>query len=336
MSNAGPMWAMTQSSPGTFTRLLVPRPDETKLAPGKVLLRVTAGGICGSDLPFLHGRQNPYAAPGTDAEARAFGFPLHEVAGEVLASTDDRFTIGDLVVGWAEAFDGLAELVVTGADSLCHYDVALTPTAAVLMQPLACVLYAVERLGDVSGRTCAVLGLGPIGVLFSHVLASRGAAHVVGVDPVDRREVGKHFGVDEVVVGQSGPWAAALDEADRPEVVVEAVGHQVETLQDALVAVRPSGSIFYFGVPDSPMYPLDMERLVRKHLTLRAGGTLERPRMLAEAGDYLAQHPDLIENVITDVYDVSHVQEAYDRAARPAPGRLKVCLNLGGSNGSGG
>lgn len=34
----------------------------------------------------------------------------------------------------------------------------------------ACVLYAVEQLGDVSGRTVEVIGQGPIGLLFSHVL----------------------------------------------------------------------------------------------------------------------------------------------------------------------
>jgi L-iditol 2-dehydrogenase len=319
------MWAMTLTAPGVFSRIEAPRPTADDLVPGQVLLRVTAGGICGSDLPYLRGARSPFAV--ADAPT-SIGFPLHEVAGQVLASRDDRLHAGDQVVGWAESFDGLAELVVTGAESLFRYDPALKPTSAVLMQPLACVLYAVERLGDVRNRNCAVLGLGPIGALFSHVLAARGAAHVVGVDPVDRRDVGSRFGLDEVVVGQSGPWAEGLSDTDRPEVVVEAVGHQVATLQDALVAVRPAGSIFYFGVHDSPIYPLDMDRMIRKHLTLRAGGTLERPRMLAEAGAYLAEHPCLTDDVVTHVYDATGVQDAYDQAARPAAGRLKVCLDL--------
>lgn len=327
------MWAMTLTAPGVFSHIEAPRPTAGDLAPGQVLLRVAAGGICGSDLPYLRGARNPYAV--TDAPT-SIGFPLHEVAGQVVASRDDRLHPGDQVVGWAESFDGLAELVITGAESLYPYDATLKPTSAVLMQPLACALYAMERVGDVRDRTCAVIGLGPIGVLFSHILAARGAARVVGVDPVDRRDVGSRFGLDEVVVGQAGPWAEALKDDERPEVVVEAVGHQVATLQDALVAVRPAGSVFYFGVHDSPIYPLDMERMIRKHLTLRAGGTLERPRMLAEAGAYLAEHPDLIDDVVTHVYDVTGVQEAYDQAARPAAGRLKVCLDLGDSTINGG
>ncbi|MFN7197540.1 MAG: SWIB/MDM2 domain-containing protein, partial [Hylemonella sp.] len=42
------------------------------------------------------------------------------------------------------------------------YDPALPATTAVMLQPLACVLYAVEQLGDVRGRTVAVVGQGPL------------------------------------------------------------------------------------------------------------------------------------------------------------------------------
>lgn len=287
-----------------------------------------AGGICGSDAPFLRGARSPYRHDDLPGAYGPPGFPLHEVAGEVVASQDARISPGSHVVGWAEAFDGLAELVVTWGASLAPYAPTLTATKAVLMQPLACVLYAVERLGDVRGRSCAVLGLGAIGVLFAHVLSTRGAERVVGVDPIDRSDVAHRFRLDDVVVGPSSSWATGLSDADRPEVVVEAVGHQVGTLHDALLAVRPSGSVFYFGVPDSPIYPLDMERLVRKHLTLQAGGTLERPRMLDEAGAYLVEHPELLEEVITHTYDVSQAQSAYDCALKPARGRLKVCIDM--------
>ena len=50
-------------------------------------------------------------------------------------------------------FDGIAELVVADGDGLARYDTGLPATTAVMLQPLACVLYAVEQLGDVSGQT---------------------------------------------------------------------------------------------------------------------------------------------------------------------------------------
>ena len=322
------MWAMAQRSPGIFTRIEIPRPCAENLVAGEVLLRVTAGGICGSDAPYLRGATSPFPSRTNSGVFGPPGFPMHEVVGEVLATRDPRLQPGDHVVGWAEAFDGLAELVVTRADSLALFDPDLSPATAVLLQPLACVLYAVERIGDIRGRSCAVLGLGPIGMLFAHVLAARGAARVIGVDPVDRRDVAAMFLLDDVVVMNGSEWAVTLEDADRPEIVVEAVGHQVATLQDAIVAVRAKGTVFYFGVHDSPIYPLDMQRMVRKHLTLMAGGTLDRVRMLAEAGAYLSEHRALVDAAVTHVFDVSDVQSAYDCALRPAPGRLKVSISF--------
>ena len=67
-------------------------------------------------------------------------------------------------------FDGIAELVATDGDALAGFDTGLPAPTAVMLQPLAGVLYAVEQLGDVSSLTVAVIGQGPIGLLFSHVL----------------------------------------------------------------------------------------------------------------------------------------------------------------------
>jgi threonine dehydrogenase-like Zn-dependent dehydrogenase len=231
-------------------------------------------------------------------------------------------------VGWASLFDGMAELVVTDGDGLARYDTGLPATTAVLLQPLACVLYAVEQLGDVSGRTVAVIGQGPIGLLFSHVLKARGAARVTGVDPVDRSDVASAFGVDETVTARAERWAAALSDADRPSVVVEAVGHQVSTLQPALDAVAFGGQLFYFGVPDDPIYPFDMMTFLRKNLTLRSGVTLERRRVLADAGTYLAAHPGLREGYVTSVQPIADVQAAFSAAIAPRPGQLKIVLDM--------
>src|SRR3954449_12713411 len=114
-------------------------------------------------------------------------------------------------------------------------------------------------------------------------MGGHGAAWVCGVSPVARSDVAPAFGVDEVVTARAERWTASLSDAERPSVVVEAVGHQISTLQPALDAVAPGGQVFYFGVPDDPVYPFDMMTFLRKNLTLRSGVTLERRRVLAEA-----------------------------------------------------
>ncbi len=323
------MWAQTLSGPFRFEQVEVAAPDPASLAPGHVLLAPRAGGICGSDLPNFRGGLWPHpAAEDGWGATRAPGFPMHEVVGEVVASRHPAHSRGDLVVGWASMFDAIAEFVVTDGDGLAGYDPALPATTAVMLQPLACVLYAVEQLGDVSGQRVAVIGQGPIGLLFSAVLADRGATRVTGVDPVDRSDVAGVFAVDEVVTARAERWAAALPEADRPSVVVEAVGHQVSTLQPALDAVAAGGQVFYFGVPDDPVYPFDMMTFLRKNLTLRSGIALERRRVLAEAGAFLAAHPALREAYVTHVHPVADVEAAFTAAIAPRPGQLKIAVDM--------
>ena len=66
------------------------------------------------------------------------------------------------------------------------------------LQPLACVLYALEQLPDLKGSHVAVIGQGSIGLLFSYAAKALGARQITGVDPIDRDEIGREFGVDDV------------------------------------------------------------------------------------------------------------------------------------------
>lgn len=317
------MWAKVLTGPFTFDTVDLPSPSAADLAEGEVLLRVLAAGLCGSDGPFYRGAVNVW----NESTGPAPGFPLHEVVGEVVASRSPNHDPGDRVVGWATRYDGLQELIVSDGESLWAYDPALEPTQAIMLQPLACVLYAADRIGDVSGLHCAVIGQGPIGVLFSHVLRNRGARRVTGIDRLDRRADMAPFGVDDPVVLSSGAWARSLSsDANRPELVVEAVGHQVSTLGHAIDAVRPQGRVLYFGIPDDEVYPLDMEKMVRKHLTLVAGSTLERRRVLAAADAYLAEHGELVKFFVTHEFGLEAVDEAYAAAFTPTAGRLKVVI----------
>jgi threonine dehydrogenase-like Zn-dependent dehydrogenase len=288
---------------------------------------VAAGGICGSDAPFFLGAANRWAADGA-GPGSAPGFPLHEVVGEVVASTDPDLAVGQMVVGWASSFDGLAEYVVTDAAGVWPYGNRLPPEEQVLVQPLACVLSAVERLGDLAGRRCAVIGQGAIGLLFAHVLKTRGARSVTTVDRVDRSVAAARVGVDEFVWAGSGEWSRTVAEDDRPTVVVESVGHQTQTLQHAIDVAGDFGRIFYFGVPDDPIYPLDMEAMIRKNLTVMSGGAVDRRRLLAEADAHLRAHPWLVDVLISHRLPALQAPEAYELAFRSTGDRLKVVLSM--------
>lgn len=320
------MWSYRLVAPYTFERTEVPQHSPESLAENQVLLRFLAAGICGSDLPGFRGARGRLPFDTGRQAAEKDGFPVHEVVGEVLASRHPAHTPGDRVVGWASGFDGLAEEVVADGEGLAAYDAALDPAHAVALQPLACVLYAVEQMPDLAGRRVAILGQGSIGLLFSYVAKAAGAAHVTGVDPVDRAGIGPAFGVDTVVRATSDRWVSHLGADDRPDVVIEAVGHQVATLTHAVDAAAFGGFVFYFGVPDDDSYPISMRTMLRNNLTLKAGVTLERRRVLRQADEFAAAHPGLLDRYLTHTFGVDDVQEAFELASRPVPARVKIAI----------
>lgn len=312
-------WAYRLDGPLRFARHEVDPPSEAVLTEGQVLLRFLAGGICGSDIPRCR--------DGLGAEGAApLGFSLHEIVGEVVATRAD-LTVGARVVGWVADSCGLREYVPTPANQLLAVAEGVDSVAAVPLQPLACVLWALSRLPDLSGARTAVIGLGPIGLLFAHALRQRGAAVVVGVDSVDRSGVAAAFGLDAAVQRTSRSWASTA--AGTFDLVVEAVGHQVGTLEDAIAVAAPGGTILYFGNPDDRYYPVPFATMMDRNLTLRAGRTpaSERRAALETAQAYVADHPDLLQGYVTHIVGVAEAQRGYEMASRPARGQLKVVLD---------
>src|SRR3954452_21999089 len=227
------VWAYAITAPGRLERVETPQPQPR---PGRVLVRLLAGGVCGSALPSFVGRRNTfvdfYGEP---------GYPLHEVVGEVVGGD---LPAGTRIVGWAEHHLGLAEYFVARRDAIGALDDEVSHVEATVVQPLCTVLHQLDRLGDVTGARAAVIGQGSIGLLFSHALKARGAAWVTGVDRVDRSDVAAAFGVDEVVWNDAAAWAGDRD--DRFDIVVEAVGHHAGPLEAAVTALAPHGTVLAF------------------------------------------------------------------------------------------
>jgi L-iditol 2-dehydrogenase len=320
------VWSYRLVAPYTFERADIAQKSPEALADGQVLLRFLAAGVCGSDMPAFRGTRGKIPGDTGVNAAEKDGFPIHEIAGEVIASRHPEHSKGDHVVGWASGFDGLMEFVVAEGNGLASYDAGLSPQQAVGLQPLACVLYAMEQLPAVAGRHVAVIGQGSIGLLFSFAAKVAGAARVTGVDPVDRAGLGVKFGVDTIVRATSDRWVSHLEQKDRPDIVIEAVGHQVATLGHAVEAAAFGGTVFYFGVPDDDCYPISIRTMLRNNLTLKSGVTLDRRRMLATAGEFARAHQGLLTDYLTHTFPVTEAQSAFELASRPTPGRVKIAI----------
>jgi threonine dehydrogenase-like Zn-dependent dehydrogenase len=297
-----------------------------------VIISMLAGSICGSDIPmFRSGSIVKIESSGRtlDTDNRAAA-PMHEVVGTVIATRSEELQVGQRVVGWALAFDGLSEQVVVSASSVHALSdtSSFSPAEQTVIQPLACVIYAADRLPNLQGKRVAIIGLGPIGMLFAHVAHQYGAASVSGIDLVDRSKVASQFGIDECFCMSSELWAQTLSPDDAPDVIIEAVGHQVSTLEHAVQSVRNEGTIYYFGLADDSAYGLDLRAMQRKNVTLMSGVTpypAHKP-CLAKADAYITEHPELPKNLISHAYDTASIQNAYDVAAVASNDRIKVVI----------
>jgi L-iditol 2-dehydrogenase len=314
------LWAYKLPAPRTVERVEAPE-IESVLSAGQVLLRFRAAGLCGSDMPRYRG----IFGPSRDGDYGTA--PVHEVVGEVIRAPGAEFGQGQRVVGTLGRHAGLAETVVASASQLIAVPDELSDVEAVTIQSLATVLRAVEKFPDLTGVRGAVLGAGPIGLAFCHVLKRRGIAHTSAVDPVERSAVARAFGADEFFCMSSGDWLKALEAESRPQVVVEAVGHQTTTIRDAVTGVAEHGFIFGFGEPDEADYSIPYEQLYLKDATLASGRTIgEWPVVLAAAAEYLVCHRADFDKYISHVVPVRDAQLAYSLYEQPQAGRIKVVI----------
>ena len=144
-----------------------------------------------------------------------------------------------------------------------------------MVEPLACVVRGVEESWIGRGQTVAVIGSGPIGLMFVALARLRGAHVIVAGRNAGRLEKARELGADEVVVtSRLSDLARRLREHSRhghgPDVVIEAVGLP-ETCEAAVRAVRKGGVVNLFaGCPADSRIGIDSERLHYQELTIKS------------------------------------------------------------------
>jgi len=180
-----------------------------KPGPGEVLVKISACAICGSDTWWP---KDPGAGEGIHG---------HESVGLVAENGPgaSRFKKGERVVCYAIQGCGACPACKAGYVTACptkrfiengfaeyavYREDMLFPapkefddvTATLLSDAIGVPLRALRRLPPSKGDTVVVWGMGPLGLLQSIFLKSRGVKTLIGVDRVDERlAVAREFGV---------------------------------------------------------------------------------------------------------------------------------------------
>jgi L-iditol 2-dehydrogenase len=326
----GVMNALQIARPGAFATVEVAQPHlEARDHPGRLVVQTQWVSLCGSDIPFFTGHKRFTAItyplpPGQSA---------HECVGRVVESSSERFHPGDRVLALPEGELGLAEYFVAEAAKAVPLpaDVASAESSC-LIQPLSTVMNAVDRLGDVAGRSVAVVGLGSIGLLFCWLLKKRCAKSIVGIDPVPERcRWAQALGIDQALALTSLEVVHAarqnLPGKAAPDICIEAVGHQMDTLNDCLELVKKRGTVLAFGVPDQPVYAVEYEIFFRKNVSLVAVVAPEWSSYLAQARDLFQSCRSELEPWVTHRYPIRQAEEAFRLYASHGAGIVKTVLD---------
>jgi L-iditol 2-dehydrogenase len=297
-------------------------------APGQLQVRVSAVGICGSDM-------HSYSEGGVGDTPCRYPMVLgHEPAGVVLK-------VGAGVTGWQPGDYGAlepaifcyhCEFCLRGQHNLCSnlrfmstseepgffrevvnvpahnilpVSKDVTVEEASLMEPLAVVLHTL-RLGSFrAGESALVIGAGPIGLLTIAVLKLFGAKRVYAVEPLaHRREMALAMGAT-MATGPSDPGIRNL----KAEIAFDCAAKDV-SVNACISAVKPGGRVVVTGIHAEHQVPFDIHVMRRNEISVFA---VRRSNNESEdARDLLQDHIKLFAPLITHKRKLSEIGAAFD------------------------
>ncbi len=304
-------------------------------APGQVQVRVSAVGICGSDLHYF--REGAIGDVGCV-------YPMvlgHEPTGTVLKagpgvtgwSTGDRAALEPAVYCYHCEFcrtghhnvcanirflsmpqdpGFLREFVNLPAGNLLPLPPEVGLDTGTLFEPLAVALHSMKFAALQTGERTVVFGAGPIGLLTIAVLRLSGAGRIWAVEPVAaRRALALAAGADAAIdPAESDPIQTLLHETGGRGVDLTidcaAAG---ESMNHAIGATRNAGRVVVTGIPSEPRVNLDFHTMRRKELSLYNVRRSNHESDTALA--LLRDEPQRFASLITHTVPLSQVERAF-------------------------
>jgi threonine dehydrogenase-like Zn-dependent dehydrogenase len=303
-----------------------PAHAEPVAGPGEALVRVTAAGICGTDLELVRGYKGGFrgvlghefvgvveTSGGGLAGRRVVG-EINVVCGACTTCLAGRRTHCERrgVLGILGRDGAFAERVVVPVGNLHVVPDAVPDDAAVFVEPLAAAARIAEQVPVGPGTRAVVVGDGRLGLLVAQVLAADGASVTA---------LGRH--AESLAILARRGIATATDAAAVPrgaDLAVDATGSPSE-LRAALDCVRPQGTVVVKSTcaGDTPR-DLDWNRVVVDEVTIVGSrcGPFDR------AIDLLVAGAVDVASLVSARYPLERGADAFAHAARPRA--LKVLV----------
>jgi L-iditol 2-dehydrogenase len=325
-----------------------------KIGSDELLVKVAVCGVCPTDIKKIQ--------YGTVPPPRVFG---HETAGTIVqvGARVRRFRVGQCVAlhhhvpclkchacrhrsfaqclgykrtgitaGYEPAGGGFAEYVRVMPfvfPGIVPIPARNTFLEGAMLEPVNTVLKAVRRLEVLKGDHVLVVGQGPIGLMFTQLLALEGVA-VIANDLVGAKlRLARRFGARWVVRGEIGAARAQIDRITKGKgidaaVIAVPVDSIVGTAQNL---VRGGGRILLFAhTRRGAEAPLDLASICMDEKDLLGSYSSDVTIQDEVARLVFSRRMD-VRRLVTHEFPLEKAAEAIALAAKPRPDSLKIVLN---------
>ena len=306
------------------------------LTTGDVLIQMELCGICASDLAALRGDVSDYAPPVVMG---------HELAGMVVESRHPDVKIGervtvnpmlscgtcaecqndldkycDTIEGIGHDIDGgyaeYMRMPKHGVDTgkLIRVPDGVPPEELLFLEPLGCCLNA---MGETLFKdSVAILGAGPIGLIFTQLAKRAGLATYVLEPLPHRRHAAETLGADHAF--DTSPEAVAhLHDltCGGVDTVISSTTNKASVIALAFKVVRRGGCLNFFGLaPEGEEIRVNLEEFHYAGHKLMASWAFSRAS-LEESRQLLIEKALNFEPLLTDRFPIAQGLAAFDNAA---------------------
>ena len=336
------MWALELRGVGSLS--LVRRPVPAP-ASGEDLLRITAVGICGSDLhwldeagigdarltrPLVLGHEFAAVAESGAFKGRRVAVDPAAPCGrcEFCLRGDPNFCSQLHFAGHDRDDGALREWMAWSSECLYPLPESIDAADGAMLEPLGVALHSVDLAHLKTGMSVGVFGAGPIGLLIIQLARLSGASWIVATDLLSHRlDAARACGANEAVLAHGGDeveQVRKLTGGRGLDVCFEVAGDN-DAVDTAIACASSGARVVLVGIPSDDRVSFSASVARRKGLTVKLVRRMKHT--YARATDLVARGLVDVRSLVTHRYPLEQFEEAFAVASRRDG--IKVILEPG-------
>ena len=302
---------------------------------GDVLIKVDLCGICASDLAALNGDITDYSPPVVMG---------HELAGIVVESRHPDVKVGEKVTANPMLSCGKCDYCRADLDKYCSniegigHDIdggyaeylrmpkhgidtgklisvpdTISPEELIFLEPLGCCINATRE--TIFDKSVAILGAGPIGLMFAQLTRKAGLQTFVLEPLTHRRSAANEVGADNTFDITAEQTEALIETTNGGvDTVISATVNNQRAIDLAFKVVRRGGCMNFFGLaPGGQELRINLEHFHYMGHKLMASWAFSR-WSLNESRQMLIEDEINLKPLLTDRFPIEGVIEGFENA----------------------